>query len=158
MKIGPWMKTKVISVEVTATILDAAQLFRSHHIGTLPVVDGDGRLVGIVPLHTVLHLIMPVFVDLIQDFDYVGDFGVMEEQGPAPEELNRPISQVMTPPVSVQEESGLLRAFAFIHKHQLLDLPVVDQQDRLVGLASRVDIGRALLANWWPQEPLDPTP
>jgi CBS domain-containing protein len=88
-------------------------------------------------------------VGLIENFDYVGDFGAMEDNKPAQEELNQPISEVMEAPTSVREDSGLVRAFAFIHKHHLVDLPVVNRDGQLVGLVSRVDIGRALLATRW---------
>ena len=149
MQIGLSMKTKIVTVLASATVADAANLFWIHHIGMLPVVDDDGHLLGILHLRNLLHLIMPVFVDLIEDFDYVGDFGVIEDREPSREELILPISEVMEPPIYVREDSGLVRAFAFIHKHDLLDLPVVNDDGRLVGLASRVDIGRALLATWW---------
>ena len=149
MQISQSMKTKIITTLATATVADAANLFWIHHIGMLPVVDDAGRLVGILQLRNLLHLIMPVFVDLIEDFDYVGDFGAIEDREPAREELNLPITEVMEAPIYVEEDSGLVRAFAFIHKHGLLDLPVVNRDGRLVGLASRVDIGRALLATWW---------
>jgi hypothetical protein len=83
------------------------------------------------------------------DFDYVGDFGAMEDREPAEEDLFQSIADVMEEPTYVEENSGLVRAFAFIYKHQLSDLPVVNDEGKLVGLASRVDIGRALLATWW---------
>jgi CBS domain-containing protein len=143
------MKTKIVTTLATTTVADAANLFQTHHIGMLPVIDDEGHLTGILQLRNLLHLIMPVFVDLIEDFDYVGDFGAIEDREPAREELNLPISEVMETPVYVEEDSGLVRAFAFIHKNDLLDLPVIDRNGKLVGLASRVDIGRALLANWW---------
>jgi CBS domain-containing protein len=149
MQISQCMKTKIVTTLSTATVADAANLFWIHHIGMLPVVDDDGYLVGILHLRNLLDLIMPVFVDLIEDFDYVGDFGAIESKEPAREELNLPISKVMEAPTYVEEDSGLIRAFAFIHKHDLLDLPVVNENGKLVGLASRVDIGRALLASWW---------
>ena len=149
MQISQSMKTRIITTLATATVADAANLFWTHHIGTLPVIDDAGHLVGILHLRNLLHLIMPVFVDLIEDFDYVGDFGAIEDREPALEELNLPITEVMEAPIYVEENSGLVRAFAFIHKHDLLDLPVVNDDGKLVGLASRVDIGRALLATWW---------
>jgi CBS-domain-containing membrane protein len=62
--------------------------------------------------------------------------------------MAEPVTTVMEPATSVQSSAGLLRAFAIINNHDLLDLPIVDDQERLVGLASRVDIGRALLSNW----------
>lgn len=148
MQIGLSMKTQIITVLYTATVADAANLFWVHHIGMLPVVDDDGHLLGILQLRNLLHLIMPVFVDLIEDFDYVGDFGVIEDREPSRDELNLPVSEVMEAPIYVREDSGLVRTFAFIHKHDLLDLPVVDNNGKLVGLASRVDIGCALLTTW----------
>ena len=149
MQIGQSMKTKVITTLATATVADAANLFWSHHIGTLPVVDDRGRLVGILHLRNLLQLILPVFVDLIEDFDYVGDFGAIEDREPDLAELCLPISDVMDEPICVEIDSGLVRAFAFIHKHNLLDLPIINREGKLVGLASRVDIGRALLSTWW---------
>ena len=149
MVISHCMKTKIITTIATDSVADAANLFWTHHIGMLPVVDDAGYLVGILQLRNLLHLIMPVFVNLIEDFDYVGDFGAIEDREPSLEELNLPISDVMETPIYVDEDSGLVRAFAFIHKNDLLDLPVVNGDGKLVGLASRVDIGRALLATWW---------
>ena len=148
MEVSMCMKKEIITAPVTATVADAASKFCANHIGMLPVVDESGNLVGILQLRDLLHLIMPVFVDLIEDFDYVGDFGAMEDRKLAQEELNRSISEVMEKPICVRDDSGLVRAFAFIHKNELLDLPVVNRDGQLVGLASRVDIGRALLPSW----------
>lgn len=148
MQVNQSMKTEIVTAQVTTTVAEAADLFCTHHIGMLPVVDESGLLVGILQLRDLLHLIMPSFVDLIEDIDYVGDFGAMEDREPAQEELNKPISEVMEEPTSVQDDSGLLRAFSFIHKHELIDLPVVNREGQLVGLASRVDIGRSLLTTW----------
>ena len=149
MRVNRCMKKTVITIPVTATVGDAANLFCANHVGTLPVIDEDGHLVGILLLRDLIHLIMPAFVDLVEDIDYVGDFGAMEAYEPAEEELMLPISDVMEEPTCVKENSGLVRAFSFIDKHQLLDLPVVNEAGKLVGLASRVDMGRELLNNWW---------
>jgi CBS domain-containing protein len=54
----------------------------------------------------------------------------------------------MQPPVSVEADSGLLRAFSMLRKHELHDLPVVDENGILVGIVSRVDAGTAFVANW----------
>jgi len=147
--IGQSMKHKVISVSVSATINEAAVLFVERHIGTLPVVDGDGKLVGILHIRDLLELVMPSFVGLVEDFDFVrGDFSVFETMLPPREVAVQPASSIMVSPVSVSAGSGLLRAFAIMNSHHLYDLPVVDDDGRLVGLASQVDIGTALLAGW----------
>jgi len=147
--IGQSMKHEVISISVSATINEAAVLFVKRHIGTLPVVDGEGKLVGILHIRDLIELTMPSFVRLVEDFDFVrGDFSVFETLLPPPEVAIQPASSIMVPPVSVRAGSGLLRAFAIMNSHNLYDLLVVDDDDRLVGLASRVDIGTALLTGW----------
>lgn len=148
MVVDQCMKLEVITVPSTATVAEAVSLFNNYHVGMLPVLNGEGHLVGIVNLRDLLDLIMPAFVNLIDDFDYVGDFGALEEKQPSNDLLNQPVTSVMQTPVYVPANSGLLRAFAYLHKYQLLDMPVVDEQEHLVGLVSRVDVGRALLAGW----------
>jgi CBS domain-containing protein len=54
----------------------------------------------------------------------------------------------MQPPVAVAEDCGLLRAYALMIQHKLNDLLVVSAEGGLVGVASRVDIGRAILSSW----------
>jgi CBS domain-containing protein len=143
------MKHAVTSISVTATIREAAALFVEKHIGTLPVVDRDGKLVGILHIRDLLELVMPSFTRLVEDFDFVrGNFSIFETMLPPPEVDIQPVKSVMDPPVSVKAGSGLLRAFAIMNNHHMYDVPVVDDDDRLVGLASRVDIGTALLAGW----------
>ena len=149
MIIEKYMKQNVISIPASATIQDAADLYAHHHIGTLPVVDEQHKLVGILHMRDLLGLIMPAFVELIGDFDYVrGDFGGYEDLQPSSEVASKPIKQVMEKSISVHATAGLLRAFAMLDKHDMFDMPIVDSDNHLVGVASRVDIGTALLARW----------
>jgi CBS-domain-containing membrane protein len=143
------MKQNVVSLHLSATIGEAARLFVQHHVGTLPVVDDDARLIGILHLRDLIQLVMPAFTKLLEDFDFVlKDFGEYEASRPSPEIVTRLVVEVMEEAVRVQSHSGLLRAFALLDEHDLYDLPVVDDDERLVGLASRVDIGTALMAQW----------
>jgi len=148
MNITDCMKRDVVSITASASIGQAAARFAARHIGMLPVVDASGRLVGSLQLRDLLALVMPDFVKLVEDFDFVHDFGAAEVWQPAPETLARPVTDVMQPPISVEATCGLLRAFAVMREHDLHDLPVVDAWGRLAGIASRVDIGAALLASW----------
>jgi CBS domain-containing protein len=54
----------------------------------------------------------------------------------------------MKPPISVPEESGLLRAYALMLQHNLHDIPVISENGKLVGMASRVDIATAIISAW----------
>ncbi len=149
MQVDQFMKPKVIFIAETASAMDAAALFAKYPIGILPVVTAEHKLVGILYMRDLLKFVMPDFVDLLEDFDFVvGDFGAYEEMTPSPEFAQMSVQDLMEPVFSVTADCGLLRAFALIKKHNLKDLPVVDAENRLVGLASHVDIGTALLARW----------
>ncbi len=57
------------------------------------------------------------------------------------------VTNIMDSPIAVEENSSLIRALSVMEKHNLRDLPVV-RDGRLVGIASRADIGRAFLEQW----------
>jgi CBS-domain-containing membrane protein len=157
MIVSQWMKTNVVAISDRASVGEAAALFVEKHIGTLPVIDEKRRLVGLLHIRDLLQLVMPAFVELVDDFDFVrGDFGAFEELRPSPQMARQSIRKLMEPPTSVRARSGLLRAFAIINKNDLYDLPVVDDDERLVGLVSRVDVGTALLSSWATNPP-DPS-
>lgn len=148
MEVRDCMKRNVVSIPDSATLGEAARTLAQRKIGMLPVVDETGCLVGLLQLRDLLELIMPSFVRLIEDFDFVHDFGAVEQKKPSPEAMNGLVREVMQAPVFVQDDCGLVRAFAILHEHDWYDLPVVSEDCRLVGVASRVDIGSALLTNW----------
>ena len=67
--IASCMKRQVVSVGLDTTAEEAARLVMSHHIGTLPVVDEQGLLVGVVRLQDLLQVFMPDFVALLDNID-----------------------------------------------------------------------------------------
>ena len=77
--VGQSMKHEVVSISVLATISEAAAIFVEEHIGTLPVIAEDGNLAGILHIRDLLDLVMPSFVRLMADFDFVlEDFSIFE--------------------------------------------------------------------------------
>jgi len=148
MEISKHMKRNVVSIPETATIREAAAVFVKHHIGLLPIVDKHKKLIGVVGLRDLLSLELPDFVNFIADVDYVHDFGAVETTRPSAETLDQSIDILMKPAISVPEDTGLLRVSALMLQHQMHDMPVVSKDGKLVGVASRVDIGVAILSAW----------
>lgn len=146
--IAQCMKRSVVSISVHATVRDAILLVVKHHIGTLPVVDENRLLVGTVRLADLIGLGLPDFLQFLDRIEFIHTFGAVELEHPNPETLDTSIVSVMKDAASVDESSGLLRASALLYKNQLTDIPVTDHENRLVGIASRVDIGVALLEDW----------
>jgi CBS domain-containing protein len=148
MLIRDYMKRNVFSISDTATIREAAALFVARHIGLLPIINPAGRLIGVVGLRELLTLELPDFFELLPELDFVHDFGAVETTRPSADQLERPVTTLMRPATTVVETDGLLKAYALLLKHRLHDLPVISEDGRLVGIASRVDIGTAILASW----------
>ena len=148
MNVKSSMKKQVITVLDTDNLGKAAKQFVKHHVGMLPVVNAEGKLVGVLQLRDLLNLALPDFTRLMEDFDFVGTFGAANSIQPSKEEIAKKVSDVMEPPVCVDDTCGLSRAFALLHHYKLTDLPVVDAENCLVGIASRVDVGTAMLKKW----------
>jgi len=99
-------------------------------------------------MRDLLSLELPDFVNFVADVDFVHDFGAVETTHPPAEVLGQSIRTFMKPSITVSEDSGLLRAYSLMLQHNLHDMPVVSQDGALLGMASRVDIGVAILSAW----------
>jgi CBS domain-containing protein len=143
------MKRRVVSVFASATVREATQVVVEKRVGTLPVVDAQGVLIGVVRIYDVLKVFMPDFVSLMANIDFVKDFGAFKT--PSEEDMEQAeslsVADIMGVPVAVEEDCSVIRALSVMEKYGLLDLPVV-KEGKLVGIASRVDIGRAFIAGW----------
>jgi CBS-domain-containing membrane protein len=148
MKIKKYMKKDVVSIPETTTIGEAAKVIAEKHVGILPVVDDHGKPIGVVQLGDLLLLEMPDFIHLVADFDFVHDFGAVETTRPTPEMLARSVATIMQPVMTIEEDCGLLRAYASMLQNETYDLPVTTAKGKLVGIVSRVDIGTAVLSMW----------
>lgn len=148
MKISSCMKRNVVSIHADASISEAAAIFVKKHIGLLPVVDDDEKLVGVIGMRDMLTLELPDFVSFVADVDFVHDFGAVEETRPSAKTLNKTVKTLMKPAATLEEDCGLLRAYALMLQHNLNDMPVVSKEEKLVGIASRADIGVAILSIW----------
>jgi len=146
MKIAEWMKTELITIPVDTTVEDAINLLSEKRVGTLPVVDADSRLLGLVTLKKILKEFLPDFFNLIMNVDFIEDYGALELPSAEWQEfLKKNITEIMEKkPISVSHECTVLSAISIMARHQLNDLLIVDQ-GILKGLVSTVDLGVAFL-------------
>ncbi len=148
MNVKSSMKKQVITIQDTDNLGTAARQFVKHHVGMLPVINAEGKLVGVLPLHDLLTLVLPDFTHLVENFDFVSTFGAAKIIQPSEDEISNKVFEVMEEAIAVPVTCSLTRAFALLHHHNLTDLPVVDAENCLVGIASRVDVGTAMLKDW----------
>jgi CBS domain-containing protein len=143
------MKSKVIFGRPEMTIKAAAVLMAENNIGTLPVVLKTSELIGVTTMDNIIQIFLPDFVSLLSNISFVKEYGDLGT--PSQENLLKAeslsVANIMEEPISVENDCELIRALSFMHKYKIQDIPVVED-GKLVGIASRVDIGRAFLSNW----------
>jgi len=142
------MITPVYTIGVEAQLREAMSKMARYMVGTLPVVDADQHLVGILLLDDVLTLFMPNFVELLRSADFIHDYSFLEKARQKSDLADKPIMDIMQKPYSVQHDSGLMEAMVLMHKHNVEELPVLDDDHRLIGIASRGRVGNQFLSDW----------
>ena len=106
-----------VTIRRGKTVRDALQMMHDYHIGGIPVVDEDNRLVGIVTNRDLR-------------FEHRQD---------------KKIDEVMTSEnlVITHQQTDLTAAAKILQENKIEKLPVVDAQNRLVGLITYKDITKA---------------
>jgi len=106
-----------ITITREKKVADALQLMAQFKIGGIPVVDNNGILVGIVTN---------------RDLRFEKD-------------MNRPIVDVMTKDnlISTTESTDLEKAADILQQYKIEKLPVVDKNNKLIGLVTYKDITKA---------------
>jgi CBS domain-containing protein len=137
------MTRSVITVTPQTTIVDAANLMLERHVSGLPVVDTNGKLVGIVSEG---------------DFIRRSEIGTGRKRGrwlrfilgPGKSasdfvhEHGRKVSEVMTKsPLTITEDTALADIVEMMERNNVKRLPVV-RDDKVVGIVSRANLLQAV--------------
>ena len=138
------MTRTVVSIAPTASIIDAMRLMTGQHLSGLPVMDADGRLVGIITEGDLLRRVemgteraqsgWRAFLrgPALQAQDYVHSHG-------------RRVEDVMTRDVlTVTGAAQLTDVVGLMETRHIKRLPVV-ADGRLLGVISRADLLRVLI-------------
>ena len=106
-----------VTIQLGSTVADALELMNEYHIGGIPVVDNERHLVGIVTNR-----------DLRFELN-----------------LNRMIDDVMTCEnlVTTHVQTDLVAAAKILQENKIEKLPVVDENNKLIGLITYKDITKA---------------
>lgn len=144
------MDSSPATVAPDASVEEVVSTLREHQLPGLPVVDPDGRCVGIV---TEADLILPDEDGDLHIPHYVNLFGgtiFLEPLGRFEERLRKAFAataaDMMTrDPDTVAPDTSVREAARLIHDTGHNRLPVVED-GRLVGVVTRVDVLGALAA------------
>jgi CBS domain-containing protein len=142
MRVHEVMSTGIVTARKTDTVRSVVIKMMNRNCGAIPVVEGDGRLVGMVTLRDVLLPLYPNYGDYIHDNVHSRDF--VEMEAGYPEVLGKKVEEIMTPnPLTVAPYDPILEAASYMGLKNFRRIPVVDAQ-KLVGMLSIGDINRGL--------------
>ena len=141
MTIDDIMTRDLITVTPAASIHAAAQLMIDHGVSGLPVVEADGRLVGIISEgDLILRQMRPATRPWWRAFFEHGEQLAREYR----KAVGTTVGEVMTRPViSISPVWGIEMAAAIMQNRRIGRLPVV-RDGQLVGIVTRADLIKAL--------------
>jgi len=138
------MTSPVVTVDPEMSVKDLAALFREQRVGGVPVVV-DGKLVGIVTEGDMMamdaDIQYPHWFELFDSVIYLGSQKKFKEQLEKAAAAN--VEQLMTHRDKVKTvgpDDPARDAATLMVKHHFDRVPVVDEDDTLLGLVTRHDI------------------
>jgi CBS domain-containing protein len=128
-----WMRTPAITVNLAAPLSNALALMREHEVRRLPVVIDTGELRGMITLGDIRGAdIMRVAgfdpLDIAQALRRVKTYEVMTND-----------------PLAITPETGLREAALIMIENKIGGLPVVDDQNRVIGIITESDLFETLV-------------
>ena len=142
------MTQDVISVRPDTLIHELAEIFIKHNISGVPVVDGDGRVIGIATESDLIFHSkrpkVPPFLTILDSFIFLDSPEKMER------ELRKiaaaSVSDVYTsPPFTITPDTPLDEIASMMTEKQIHTLPVLDDQEKMIGIVGKKDIIRTIL-------------
>ncbi len=131
------MTKEVVTIDRDASILEARDLMKKHKFRHLPVCREDGTIIGIVTDRDVRSALPREFsVDSVPS----------AQMKMTPEISAFKIKDIMTPdPIRISPLDTIQDALLLIERTRVGALPVVDDQNRLIGIISVRDLMRAFI-------------
>ncbi|MDH6514143.1 CBS domain-containing protein [Streptomyces sp. SAI-208] len=124
--VGQVMTSDVVQARRATSFKDLVRLLDRHHISGLPVVDDDDKVIGVVS-----------GTDLVR--------AQARRSGKNPDGALTAHDLMTTPAVTVHPEQTVPEAARLMERRGVERLPVVDEEDRLIGIATRRDLLRVFL-------------
>ena len=147
LKVKDFMISDVISIKPDATIKELLKLLTKHHIGGVPVVDNQNKLIGIVSDGDIIRYLAPK-EESVRDFIY--DIFIEEgetEQEILKDKINTTIDKLMPKKqiYTLKEDDTFENAIQILSQHHFKKIPVLDLDGKVMGIISRGDVDKNLM-------------
>jgi CBS domain-containing protein len=139
-----------IVVTPETPLKEAIQLIATNHISGLPVVNADGKLVGIISETDLMWqetgVKPPAYIMLLDSVIYLENPATYDRE--LHKALGQTVQDVMTKEVvTTAPDKPLREAARMMHSRKIHRLPVVDGSKHVIGILTRGDIVRFMAAH-----------
>ncbi|WP_405895671.1 CBS domain-containing protein [Streptomyces sp. NBC_00104] len=144
-KVGEVMTPEVIQAHQDTPFKDVARMLARHRISGLPVVDADDKVLGVI---SETDLMRRQAAQAERDRGDRLRLPALRRKARIAAAKARAMTagQLMsTPAITVHPEQRVAEAARVMERHHIERLPVVDEEDRLIGIATRRDLLRVFL-------------
>jgi CBS domain-containing protein len=142
MQVQAVMSRSIRSVGADTKVMEVASIMCLYRIPGIPVIEDDGKLVGIIAEKDVLHRLFPTLENLMEEG--MGNVDLNKQVAKYKDILALPVSDLMTRnPITVSPEMHVLRAASVMVRNQFRRIPVA-RDGRLVGMLSLGDVHKAI--------------
>ena len=138
MKARELMRRDLTSVEPDTLIHEAIYLMEQAGLSTLPVVDEEGKLVGVITEHDLIHAALPEYFEMLHSISFLPNLNQIQKR--LREMAFKPVSDYMKEALSVRLDDEDLHIADLLIRKRLKQIPVVDEEGKLVGVIRRIDI------------------
>ncbi len=142
------MTRDVITVLPNTPLSDVAQIIGEHKFDGVPVVDVDNKLLGVINEYELIKKGLAVHLPTMQTV--LKNISMIDrEHAKLGEEfkktLNLTAEKIMnSEPLTLNQSAPIEEAVQlFIDHHRVNPIPVIDDENRVVGIVSRYDILKA---------------
>jgi CBS-domain-containing membrane protein len=140
-KVKDVMTAEVVCARPSTPYKELVRLLATRHVSAVPVVDAEGRVLGVVSESDLL-LKHEQPADAFQRFLLAGRRRRLERLkargGTAAELMSWPV-------ITIGPEAEVAEAARRLRKHLIRRMPVIDASDRLVGIVSHSDVLKIFL-------------
>ncbi len=147
LKVKDIMTTEVITVSPDAEIMKAAGILLEKRINGLPVLDAEGRLVGIICQSDLIaqqkQFPLPSVFNILGGLVPLSSFGKYEKEVQKMAAI-RVADAMSSNPISVHSEMTVEEVATIMVRKNLHTIPVVDM-GKLVGIIGKEDVLRTIM-------------
>ncbi|MBO8161500.1 MAG: CBS domain-containing protein [Thermosipho sp. (in: Bacteria)] len=143
MKVKDFYIRDITAVLEDETVTRVLKILSRQEVTGVPVINEDYKVVGFISENDIIRAALPSYFALLQSASFIPDLNQFVRN--LKKLSSKPVSEIMTKPaITIKETTPLLHAADLMIRHSLKILPVVDEEEKLIGVITRMRILEAV--------------